>query len=403
MIVRTHKRPTDSPFRRTVHLSDSKRVEMLYKLEEISRRADTFDRPSETETRVVNFRVTVHHPGGGSAKFLVFTHLFSSGGIWFLHSGYLNSGTQCVFIVPRGDDQEGGVLGVVERCEHVEGNIHAVGVRFESEVDTDLLIAPVRKGETSARSVALPSLDARVLLLDDQAADRELLAFHLRSTGLNLTWRQRLDDALDLLRGEPVDLIICELNLSDGPGEQAIKILAAESPDVPIIVLTAESSPQRLADAKAAGAFSIVPKPYDPEQLLVALIEALRARQEATAQAVAAQPVSSLISSSLASKLEMVPLIEAYITQANRMVSDLITAVGDEDLATVRRLCLAIKGSGTGYGYEAFSEAADRAVIKLDISNSVPETSEQLDELCGIGRRLCVHEPKSTQQAERAA
>ena len=50
-----------------------------------------------------------------------------------------------------------------------------------------------------------------------------------------------------------MDLIICELNLSDGPGEQAIKILSSESPQTPIIVLTAESSPERLAEAQAAG------------------------------------------------------------------------------------------------------------------------------------------------------
>lgn len=392
MLVRSRIKASESSFKRTVHLSDAKRAELLTRLEEMARRAALFNVESQPdeEIRVLNFRVTIHHPGGGSAKFLIFTHLFGDSGMWFLHSGFLNPGTRCVFIVPRGDDQEGGVLGVVERCELIERNIHAVAVRFESEVDPELFAPPPKVEPLAAggSSVALPVLDARILMLDDQAADRELLAFHLRSTGLKITWRRRLDEALELMESEPPDLIITELNLPDGPGEQAIRLLRGTGEGAPVLVLTAESTPARLAEANDAGAVSVMQKPYDPAELLSTIHRVLTSHREQGKSDPKRQDTGGVIPSTLADDPDMAALIAAYLEQTRRLLSEIAESVRNDDLEGVRRLCLAIKGSGSGYGFAIFSEMAARAVRKLDSTASIAESLAELHQLHDIGRRL---------------
>jgi len=397
MAPRTRFHPADTSFRRTVHLSDAKRAELLHRLDELAKRAGLFEQmdADSSEHKTVNFRVTVHHPGGGSARFLIFSRHFGSEGMWFLHSGYLNPGTQCVFILPRGDDQEGGVLGMVESCEHLDRNIHAVGVRFESEIDADQF-APAQKsepgGHSPAASLELPHLDARVLILDDQAMDRELLAFHLRSTGLKLSARQRLEDALDAIAHEKFDLLVCELNLAEGPGEQAIELLRKRGFGAPIVVLTSETAPARHAAARKAGAAAVIAKPYNAEALIKVIAHLLSAHSAERARAAAMHVDREPIVSSLSENPDMAPLLEAYITQVSGTLTELAQAIREDDLATVRRLCLAFKGSGAGYGFAPLSTAADTAVRQLDASNSLQKTLPKLNALHDIGRRLSAGE-----------
>lgn len=338
-------------FRRTVQLADSRRTEVLERLARVVRTADLFDQNDEEMAlpRPATVRLTVHHPGGGSARFMVFTHYVCPDGMWFLHSGFLHPGTRCVLVLPRGADQEGGALGTIEHCEHLERSLHAASLRFESSIDPAIFHRIARSAEPapSADSVSLPNLNARVLLLDNQKADNELVAFHLRSVGARLTSYERLTDALADIQSDGFDLVITELNLEEGPGEQAIQAMRSAGHNGPVIVLTADKDIERLRRARRDGAFAVLQKPYDPVLLIRTLAAAVGAKSPAL-PAMAASPAPAPAAPARSGpplSAEMLRLADAAIRRLEVLCRDLIAAGRTDDIEDAKGLLAMLGGS----------------------------------------------------------
>ncbi len=277
----THRPVVEDDYRRTVHAADSRRAEVVDRLAQFVRRADIFEQSEEQMTlaRAVAVRLTVHHPGGGSARFLVYTHHFCPEGMWFLHSGYLHPGTRCVLVISRGPDQEGGALGTIETCEHLDRNLHAASMRFESVIDPEVYRGITREAVvfTGAPhdSLALPSLHARVLMLEENPSDREMTAFHLRSLGARFSSYERLADALGELQGEIFDVVITEMCAESEHDDQPIRAIRGAGYTGPIIVLTRETDPDKLRAARRNGAFAVLQKPCQPAHLMRTLAAAV--------------------------------------------------------------------------------------------------------------------------------
>ena len=86
-----------------------------------------------------------------------------------------------------------------------------------------------------------PPAAVRVLVLEDNPADLELIRRALRDAKLGLfkvTAAGRLSQALDLLARGPFEAILTDLRLPDSDGLETILELRAHSPDVPLLVLT---------------------------------------------------------------------------------------------------------------------------------------------------------------------
>lgn len=112
-----------------------------------------------------------------------------------------------------------------------------------------------------------------VLVVDDDrstvAMVSELLAFagwrtHAAYTGA---------EALSAVRWTCFDCILMDLKMPGLDGVAAIEAIRAERPDVPIVVITALSGAQPEA-ALAAGARSVLTKPFDRQQMLQAVDQA---------------------------------------------------------------------------------------------------------------------------------
>lgn len=382
-------------FRRAVHLSDARRAELLRRLDDLARARPFPGSADEGYLHSSNVRVTVHQPGGGVGRFLIAARNISSGGLWFLHCGFLHPGTRCVFVVPRGTRQEGGVMGTVASCEHLEGGLHAAGIAFDEPIDPRLLVTgPSALSVEGRETIELPNLTGRLLLLDDQQMDCELLAFHLRSTGLTLKTAPSVETALMALAGEEFDVVICDLNLKDMAGEAAMVTLRRAGYAGPIIVLTGESSPNRLKQAKRDGAFAVLEKPYKPGELVreIAAAVARSAQIKASNSRCRSEESRGPVFSSLANEPGMEGMIGRYVETVRTQAGDLEKAMARREFDEVRRICVAVKGSGSGYGFEPLSRAAETAIRSLDSTYSIAESSEQLEELIGLVSRLSVRD-----------
>lgn len=113
----------------------------------------------------------------------------------------------------------------------------------------------------------------RILTVDDSASMRALLNHALSSQGFAVEQADDGQAALEWLAVNEVDVVITDINMPRLDGFGLIERLRAGSRhrDRPILVLTTESSDEKKARARAAGATGWIIKPFDPQKLAAAV------------------------------------------------------------------------------------------------------------------------------------
>ena len=106
----------------------------------------------------------------------------------------------------------------------------------------------------------------KILLVEDDASARDVLAELLRIEGADVTMTASGREALDLALSESFDLLITDLDLPDVPGDAVIRSVMATA-HVPVIVITG-SSERAVRRARDAGADVVLTKPIDWPSLI---------------------------------------------------------------------------------------------------------------------------------------
>jgi hypothetical protein len=127
-------RTTTTALVRTVRLTDAQLQELFAKLDAASLAEPFEGRQNERfPYRLKGCVVHMQQPGDGSPRaFLVPTRNISSGGVSFLHGGYVHTGTHCTVQLITAHGTWADVPGEVVRCSYVQGQIHEVGVKFDA-------------------------------------------------------------------------------------------------------------------------------------------------------------------------------------------------------------------------------------------------------------------------------
>src|SRR2546423_15569448 len=112
-----------------------------------------------------------------------------------------------------------------------------------------------------------------ILLVDDEPAIRESLAFALRRDGFEVSQAATLREARALAGA--VDLLILDLVLPDGNGLEFLRSLRARS-DVPVIVLTSRDEETDRVVGLEIGADDYVLKPFSPREVAARVRAVLR-------------------------------------------------------------------------------------------------------------------------------
>ena len=113
----------------------------------------------------------------------------------------------------------------------------------------------------------------RILTVDDSVSMRALLKHALDGGGFDVSQAEDGQIALDWLAVNDVDVIITDLNMPRLDGFGLIEQLRAcqRHRDRPILVLSTESSDEKKARARRAGATGWIVKPFDAEKLIAAV------------------------------------------------------------------------------------------------------------------------------------
>ena len=120
-------------------------------------------------------------------------------------------------------------------------------------------------------------MSARILVVDDSASMRQMVAFTLKKEGYDVVEASDGKDALSKLSGT-VDMVITDLNMPNMDGIEFIRNVRAKAQYkfVPIVMLTTESQASKKEEGKSAGATGWIVKPFKPDQLLAVAKKLLR-------------------------------------------------------------------------------------------------------------------------------
>ncbi len=109
-----------------------------------------------------------------------------------------------------------------------------------------------------------------ILAVDDSASMRRMVSFTLEQAGFEVVQASDGQEALRVAWEKAVDLVLTDVHMPGMDGIELIKALRA-LPDyrhTPILTLTTESSAEKKAQAKTAGATGWIVKPFTPDKLI---------------------------------------------------------------------------------------------------------------------------------------
>ena len=121
---------------------------------------------------------------------------------------------------------------------------------------------------------------ANILLLDDEANVREVLALSLSSFGHDVTSIATPDEAKQTLEQQTFDVVITDLRMDgEDKGLDVVRQTKAMQPDAIVLLLTAYASAETAVEAMRNGAFDYITKPVSRTELGDIIERALAAKE----------------------------------------------------------------------------------------------------------------------------
>ncbi len=116
----------------------------------------------------------------------------------------------------------------------------------------------------------------RILVVDDEQSLLLTLAGNLELDGFEVTTAENGERALALFRAEPFDLVFSDVRMPGMNGVDLFRKIRAIRPECPVVLMTAFAVEGLVRDAIQEGVFTVLPKPFDIDQVVVALTRAIK-------------------------------------------------------------------------------------------------------------------------------
>src|SRR3989304_3302115 len=110
--------------------------------------------------------------------------------------------------------------------------------------------------------------ESRVLVVDDEPAQLELIGGFLRKRGFEVALAADGHEARERCHREPFDLVLTDQKMPGLSGLELIAAVRAQNPETPVIVMTAYGAIETAVPATKAGAADYLPKPLNLDELL---------------------------------------------------------------------------------------------------------------------------------------
>ena len=115
-----------------------------------------------------------------------------------------------------------------------------------------------------------------VLVVDDEAVLAEMVSMALRYEGWNIATAGDGAAALESARSQRPDVVVLDVMLPDMSGLDVLRKLREESPQLPVLLLTAKDAVEDRIAGLTAGGDDYVTKPFSLEEVVLRLRALLR-------------------------------------------------------------------------------------------------------------------------------
>ena len=114
-----------------------------------------------------------------------------------------------------------------------------------------------------------------ILVVDDDISHCTILQALLRGWGYNVALANSGRQALEQVREQVFDLVLCDVRMAEMDGIVTLKEIKALNPAIPVLIMTAYSSVETAVEALKTGALDYLIKPLDFDTLQATLEKAL--------------------------------------------------------------------------------------------------------------------------------
>jgi two-component system, sensor histidine kinase RpfC len=204
-----------------------------------------------------------------------------------------------------------------------------------------------------------------VLVAEDDATNQRVLQTILERAGHGVRLVSNGEEALDVLENERFDVIIMDLNMPELGGLDAVRtyrFVDPEGSDVPVIMLSADVTPETIKDCRDAGIDAFLPKPVEARKLLDEIASLLGKRDSPAAAVSARQETgeASVLNLKTLADLEMIgsgnrfmtDLVNGFIQDGEVLLTQMQASLETGNYEDFRDLVHAMKGSAITLGAE---------------------------------------------------
>jgi diguanylate cyclase (GGDEF)-like protein len=113
----------------------------------------------------------------------------------------------------------------------------------------------------------------RALVVDDEPHVRSMLAEILKERGLEVVQISGAEEALDLYRRDPFEVVIADVHMGGRSGIEMVKEIRRYDADATVVVLTGDPSSGTASRALESGAYDYLVKPFVSPDLIGAAVD----------------------------------------------------------------------------------------------------------------------------------
>ncbi|MBF0258038.1 MAG: response regulator [Desulfamplus sp.] len=114
----------------------------------------------------------------------------------------------------------------------------------------------------------------KILVIDDEPSLREGARRILSRMDFEVFLAPRGEDGLSIIEQEPVAIVLLDMKMPGMDGMEVLKRVMALERGILVIVITGYATVETAIEAMQRGAYNFIPKPYQPDQLRIAVSRA---------------------------------------------------------------------------------------------------------------------------------
>ena len=347
-------------------------------------------REEMNQSQITNAVIALPSADGQTKRYWIVPDTISENGLTFIHGLTVPEQSVCELELYNEDQSLGVIPAKVVGCKMLDDTAVEITIAFDQTVDAS--DPPAAEVFTQGVDAAMNMLDANapeekqalgdVLVIDDFASDRALFAVWLRKADMNVFVAGDEIEAKKILAAERIDLIVTDIHIGKTNGLTLTREIRSQGFGGAILAVSAEDTQQMHVATLAAGCNGFLCKPCNGPIMQ-------RAVRQLITSHLAETHATGLIYSNMADDPDMAPLILDFVNNISDHVDKLNHALSASQFTMLSNMVRMLKGAGGSYGFDALTNAAQKALEKIGAADDDPEAIRKaVSQLQSVASRL---------------